>query len=311
MRKLLLLFLCGAAATACVDSDYDLSDVETDDIAIGSDDSEFEIPLANIRVYTKDIANGAADIETLLRKADIWLPATLPGGSDHVDLLRIGEASYVDGLFEALLDEMQRDNAKRNAVTDLVWEDHRADFAPLLNVSAGDEQAFREAFSTLYATAKVRNELHAEFSGYLSGELRIDPLRYDLGHVDISEDVVDMLADNLDPEGTPDARNTLHLTGTLQNRLPVAAELAPEFTVQGRTLLDFSVAADASQQPAQIPETQIFAEEFRLLLNDAEILIPVQLTRYYPGRGFAPDANEAQIDIRLHLVKRGSLKLDI
>ncbi len=311
MRKLLLLFLCGAAATACVDSDYDLSDVETDNIAIGSDDSEFEIPLASIRVYTKDIANGASDIETLLRKADIWLPAAMPDGSDHVDLTRLGETAYIDALFDALLGEMQRDAAKRDAVTDLVWEDHRAAFAPLLSVSANDEQAFREAFATLYATAGVQNELRTQFSGYLSNELQIDPLRYDLGHVDISEDVVDMLADNLDPEGTPDARNTLHLAGSLQNRLPVSAELAPEFTAQGRTLLDFSVAAEASQQPAQIPETQIFAEEFRLLLDDAEILIPVQLTRYYPGRGFAPDSNEAQIDIRLYLIKRGSLKLDI
>lgn len=311
MRRLLLLFLCGAMATACVDRDYDLSNVETDDIAIGSDDSEFEIPLANIRVYTKDIANGTGDIEALLQKADTWLPSTLPGGSDHVDLSRIGDASYVDGLLDALLDEMQRDASKLDAVTNLAWTDYREEFADVLMVSASNEQAFKEAFKASYATELVRNEMHTQFSDCLSSELQIDPLYYKLGHVDISEDVVDMLAENLDPEGTPNARNTLHLAGSLQNRLPVSAELAPKFTAQGRNLLDFSVAVEASQQPGQIPETQIFAEEFRLLLNDAEIRIPVQLTKYYPGRGFAPDSGAVQIEIRLYLVKRGSLKLDI
>ena len=49
MRTLSLLLLSGALMTACVDRDYDLSDLDFDNVAIGDENSEFRIPLAPCR----------------------------------------------------------------------------------------------------------------------------------------------------------------------------------------------------------------------------------------------------------------------
>ena len=79
MRKLFLPILAGALLTACIDKDYDLENVDTDNIAIGGDDSKFEVPLARVLVTLEDIANGDLNILELCEKADKWLPSKLPG----------------------------------------------------------------------------------------------------------------------------------------------------------------------------------------------------------------------------------------
>ena len=44
-------------------------------------------------------------------------------------------------------------------------------------------------------------------------------------------------------------------------------------------------------------------------MDNAAINIPVTLEKYYPGKGFETD--KPQIEIKLHLIKHGGLKLDI
>ena len=56
-------------------------------------------------------------------------------------------------------------------------------------------------------------------------------------------------------------------------------------------------------------ETRLYAESLRQLVDNAAINIPVTLEKYYPGRGFETD--KPQIEIKLHLIKHGGLKLDI
>ena len=50
MRKLILLLLSGVLSTACVDKDYDLGNIDTDNIAIGDEGSQFRIPLVKVLV---------------------------------------------------------------------------------------------------------------------------------------------------------------------------------------------------------------------------------------------------------------------
>lgn len=49
MRTLSLLLLSGALMTACVDRDYDLSDLDFDNVAIGDENSEFRSPPCRFR----------------------------------------------------------------------------------------------------------------------------------------------------------------------------------------------------------------------------------------------------------------------
>ena len=119
-------------------------------------------------------------------------------------------------------------------------------------------------------------------------------------------DDIAMLADNLDPEGTPNARNTLFLYGQITSGLPLSLLLDPSFSP---TEITFQVGVGADKASNDIPQTQLFAEDLRQIVEGITIRIPVTLTEYYPGKGFSDD--QYQIVISLSLLKNGGLKLDI
>lgn len=311
MRKLILLLLSGVLSTACVDKDYDLGNIDTDNIAIGDEGSQFRIPLVKVLVSKDEIKNNDGDIEKIFREADIWFPTQLPDDK-FVDLVKLqNEPAYVNTLLRTLREEMQTSDAKLASVVDLVWDKYAADFLPLLNLTAPDEQTFKTAFKTAYRNdASLREQLADEVSAlartYLTGSLGIDQLEYEVGHIDISSDIVDMLADNLDPEGTPNARNTLFLYGQITSGLPLSLRLDPRLSP---TEVTFQVEVGVDKTSNDIPETQLFAEDLRQIVEGITIRIPVTLTEYYPGKGFSDD--QYQIVISLSLLKNGGLKLDI
>ena len=311
MRKLILLLLSGVLSTTCVDKDYDLGNIDTDNIAIGDEGSQFRIPLVKVLVSKDEIKNNDGDIEKIFREADIWFPTQLPDDK-FVDLVKLqNEPAYVNTLLRTLREEMQTSDAKLASVVDLVWDKYAADFLPLLNLTAPDEQTFKTAFKTAYRNdASLRERLADEVSAlartYLTGSLGIDQLEYEVGHIDISSDIVDMLADNLDPEGTPNARNTLFLYGQITSGLPLSLRLDPRLSP---TEVTFQVEVGVDKTSNDIPETQLFAEDLRQIVEGITIRIPVTLTEYYPGKGFSDD--QYQIVISLSLLKNGGLKLDI
>mgnify|MGYP001512705596 CR=1 FL=1 len=75
IRKLILLLLSGMLSTACVDKDYDLGNIDTDNIAIGDEGSQFRIPLVKVLVSKDEIKNNGGNIEEIFREADIWFPS--------------------------------------------------------------------------------------------------------------------------------------------------------------------------------------------------------------------------------------------
>ena len=321
MRKFFLLLLTGALFTACIDKDYDLENIETDNVTIGGDKSKFEIPLAKVLVTLADIANGDVNIQELCEKADKWLPSNLPGNADYVDLTQLTLHSYTDGLFDALIAEMQSTPSKLDEVTDMIWDDYRDVFASILGVSPSpeNEALFKTAFKTVYDTDdRVLDEVKSQFSGYLTEDLNVEPIDYNIGRVDISDDVVDMIADNLDPEGSGSSKNSLYLAGEIASKLPISLYLEPELKSvpedgsPATTILKFDVEVDATKGTNEIKDsekTRLYAEGLRQLLNNAAINIPVTLEKYYPGKGF--ETGKSQIEIKLYLIKNGGLKLDI
>lgn len=318
MRKLFLPILAGALLTACIDKDYDLENVDTDNIAIGGDDSKFEVPLARVLVTLEDIANGDLNILELCEKADKWLPSKLPGNADFVDLVLLSRNSYTDELFDALVAEMQSSAAKLDVMTDMMWTDYRHKIAGALGIPAEDqyETQFKEAFQTAVRSAKseVLEVVKSQFDSYLTEDLSVEPIDYNIGRVDISDDVIDMIADNLDPEGSGSSKNSLYLAGEIVSRLPVSLYLEPELKSMATAdpFLKFGVEVDATAETNEIGEsedTRLYAEDLRQLVDDATISIPMTLEKYYPGRGFETD--KPQIEIKLHLIKHGGLKLDI
>lgn len=312
MKKLPLLFLVGLLAAGCVDKEYDLKDVETDNIAIGDSQSEFRCPLMTIRVSMQEITDNGIDIENVFRETDIWLPTELPDA--YVDIRRlVSDEAYVSTLLDLLVDELLVSDTKLDQVVELIWNTpayRQSVTGSVPELDLDDADTFRSLFRSLYQNnAQVRELLDEQVRllahDYLTA-LQVDDITYDIDRIDLDDNIVDMLAENLDPEGTPDAKNTLHIYGTIANRLPLSTEIRARLRP---TLIEVPVQIDAKSEENVIAETPIYGEDLRTLIHGCQVVIPVTLDRYYRN-GFDNTA-DCQLLIELHLVKRGGLKLNL
>lgn len=299
-----LLLLC-MIASSCIDKDYDLSQIDTEDVTIGD---VFELPLATVTVGMNELNKDGADIEALFDEADIWLPSSLPGGAESVDLLRIQNTpSYTTQLLDALIAQMQTDDAKIDAVADLLYAKYLDTFLPMLppNTNPRDfKPVFIEAFRN---TPMLQDQLTAEVknlaNGYLT-DLQVGEVTYDIGKIDIGSDIVDMLADNLDPKGTANPRNTLDIYGEITSALPLSLQFTPRFSP---TEVKFDVHVEPNVT-TRIGETRLYESDLRQIIEGAQIILPVTLEEYFPGYGFTSDQ---KIVIKLRLRKHGGLKLNL
>lgn len=312
MKKLPLLFLVGLLAAGCVDKEYDLKDVETDNIAIGDSQSEFRCPLMTIRVSMQEITDNGIDIENVFRETDIWLPTELPDA--YVDIRRlVSDEAYVSTLLDLLVDELLISDTKLDQVVELIWNTpayRQSVTGSVPELDLDDADTFRSLFRLLYQSSPQVRELLDEQVRLLAHDyltaLQVDDITYDIDRIDLDDNIVDMLAENLDPEGTPDAKNTLHIYGTIANRLPLSAEIQARLRP---TLIEVPVQIDAKSEENVIAETPIYGEDLRTLIHGCQVVIPVTLDRYYRN-GFDNTA-DCQLLIELHLVKRGGLKLNL
>lgn len=312
MRKLSLLLLLGTLPVACIDRDYDLTQIESNHITLGD---EMRFPLANIRVSLEELRQGGLDLEKVFAEADDWLPAALPGGTDWVDIAALNaRGAYLDTLLDALIAEMkQPDGRKLTVVAERVCAGYKQTFLGLLALpSYVTDEAFISTFRTEFLRqADVQERLKQVARDFL-GNIRVDALHYRIDRVDITDEVVKMLADNLDPESVPAAErtSTLHLFGEVRSKLPLSMTLSPVFSA---TRLDFTAAVDARRAANPIAEsdgTQLFGEDLRQIVAGIDLRIDIGLERYYPAMGFRSDEQE-QLAICLRLVKRGGLNIDI
>lgn len=299
-----LLLLC-MIASSCIDKDYDLSQIDTEGVTIGD---VFELPLATVTVGMNELNKDGADIEALFDEADIWLPSSLPGGAESVDLLKIQNTpSYTTQLLNALIAQMQTDDAKIDAVADLLYAKYLDTFLPMLppNTNPRDfKPVFIEAFRN---TPMLQDQLTAEVknlaNGYLT-DLQVGEVTYDIGKIDIGSDIVDMLADNLDPKGTANPRNTLDIYGEITSALPLSLQFTPRFSP---TEVKFDVHVEPNVT-TRIGETRLYESDLRQIIEGAQIILPVTLEEYFPGYGFTSDQ---KIVIKLRLRKHGGLKLNL
>lgn len=222
MRKFLPFLFAAALASSCIDNAYDLSNVTTDDVTIGDEDSEYRLPLATVYVSMSELKEGGADIKTLFDEADIWLPSPLPGNAAYVDLRELQNTpETITPLLDALIDQMMDDDAKITAVADLLAEKYLSTFLPLLppNTDPADfKPVFIEAFRNMpMLHDRLSGEVKSLAGSYLT-ELKVQDVTYDIGKIDIGGDVVDMLCENLDSEGTPNPKT--RCTSTAASRAP-------------------------------------------------------------------------------------------
>lgn len=310
MKKIFTLLCVALAVASCIDDDYDLGKIDTDDITIGGDETAFEMPLAQIIVHMNELRNGTSDVRDIFEEADIWLPTSLPGGTAYADIRRLADTgdSYLDETVDLLFDEMAASPAKMEEVTDLIWRKpkYRSRFSEVISA---DEEAlfkslFRESFSDEVTGEAIRDLSGGLARDYLSA-IRIEAVSYRIEGIDLGSDVVDMLVKNLDPEGTPDAKNTLQIYGTVASTLPLSLQTSPSFTGTGIRMQPFAIGPEEQNI---VPETRLYEQDLRTVLDGVEIVLPLELLRYYPDD---PLEEQQELVLKLHLRKRGGLNLDL
>lgn len=310
MRNLLLPLLLGVACVSCIDKDYDLKTVNTDNITIGD---VLRFPLVNLTIGMQDISQGNADIETIFTEADLWLPTSLPdtdqAGNQFFDLTRIKDQRYTNALADALIAQMLSDAKKFEAVVDLICRDYKAHFTELLQLPANvDVSTFRPMLIAHFAEESALQTQARKLALEYLGKIYIEDVHYKIDRIGLSEQIIDMLAKDLDTGSEP--QPSLYLYGQIQSKLPVSLSLQPAFNPSP---LKFDITIDATKSVNTIEEsadTKLTEQSLRQIVNGIDIAIPVTLKRYYPGIGFHSGEKD-QIVIKLSLIKRGGLNLNL
>lgn len=302
--------------------EYDLSNINTDNIAIGDESSRFEVPLLKVLVSMDELNGTDGDaIDEIFNEADTWLPNQLPdqdGNGYFVSVQRLVEDDqYVNQMLAGLLAQMVSDPEKLGQVASLLQEKYYDEFSSLLPGVSVEE--FKNEFIEQYSDNELlRQRLDEKIEelarGYLTGlEVSLPALTYSVDRIDLSDDVVDMLVENLDGKEVSEPKNTLHMAGTIDNRLPVSITASPVFTP---TEVAFTAEIEANNDANVLPETRLFADDLQSIVRGLTIEIAVNINKYYPGKGFdrgtiGDEIVQPQLTINLHLIKRGALKFDI
>lgn len=308
--KIFLPFLCILAFCVGCDDAYDLNKIEADDVTIGNDQSQWTMPLAQITVGMDELQDSGSDIRAIFDEVNIWLPTTLPGNADYVDIVRLSsDDTYLDGMLDALIAEMLASGSKKmDEVVDLIWsnEIYRERFTAL--IPAESEALFKAGFKEAFKGDNPVGEEVRDTMGDLAREflsnIKINAISYN-ANPDVGDDVIDMLVDNLDPEDAIDPVNTLDLYGEVTSSLPVSFRIAADFTATDVVIAPFLVEPDETND---ISSTRLYKEDVETLFSFFELNVDFIPQRYYPRIGF--DENQS-IRMTLRLVKRGGLSLNL
>ena len=305
MRKFLTIFTLSLLAVSCIDNDYDLSDIDTDDIGIGDENSVFTCPLMTLRVAVADIVNEQGDLDGIL--ADV---KRLTGGDGQQ-----AQQAYVQTLLTALQEEIDADASDRKLeqIARQIYAEYREDFLPDYLPAEVDEAEYIAAFRTVYHQQATHDliweniELFA--ARYLTTNLRIDVQPFVLSGIDVGADVRDMIV------GGDESKTSLSLFGDIATDLPVSFSAEPSFEaeVEGsdRTLFSFPsfTVFPTAEAPVEIEETSVSADALTVIFDqETRIELNMQLENYYPGRSL--DLGQG-ITINLKVRKKGGLIFNV
>ena len=323
MKKLFILIVMsiGFILISCIDSKYDLSQIESDGIAIGNNDSEFLMPLVNIKFQASNFNASTEDdmsISGLQEQINVWLPAQLPNNASYVDIQKLANnKEYKQALLDNLYAEMQRDENKRKEVCKYVIAEHKATVIEALRNSSNavvaaaalqinripDTEAV-DLLSNLFITypTDVKNILNDISDEDLIDNVEIENVLVDIPAFDISDDVLDMLVDNLDGDNVTSPINALYLFGTINSNFPFLFKVNP--TIYNTRINFGELSIDNGS--TKINDIRVFRGDFEKMSNGSQLVMPVILEKYYPNI----DINDnTQLDISISLRKTGGLNV--
>ncbi len=325
MKKFLTILTLSLLAVSCIDNDYDLSDIDTDDIGIGDENSVFTCPLMTLEVAMSDITNEQDDLDRVLAEANVWLPSRLPGGAEAVDVKTLTggngtqqQEAYLSGpqgLLASLMQEIDTDasDKKLEQIARLIFAVYKEQFMPGYLPSGVQEEEYVSAFKTIYHQPATHDliweNIETFATQYLTMNLKMSVEAFVLSGIDVGSDVRDMIT------GGDETKTSLSLFGDISTDLPIGFSAQPSFEaeVEGRdrTLLSFPAftVSPTAGAATEIVETGIASDALTVIFDqETRIELNVQLESYYPKR---PLGSEQGITINLKVRKKGGLIFNI
>lgn len=328
--------LTAALCVGCnVDDSYDLSDVGTDGVGLGTDDTEFYMPLLSVNIdpsqpltstevdtsvagviYTKsDSSESTVDIFGNLASIN----AILPGRTIDLTLVA-SDDDYLNELIDDLMFEINEDDDKCEAFCDAIFtnEDYvelkdqiqsndadglGVDLNPTTNPNyAEDLQAALPASTTdaLYGTAAVLKTKEITFQ--LIRELIIANTIeiVEAGVVDIGSESFDILNKNIDGD-----KNTLRLYASFETDLDIEIELTLTLIYSGDKKLSVPAYLKESFEAG---ETEPITGEFlETILANLQFEVSFGIKNYDPTKLIVTEGKF--IKLTFIALKTGSIKL--
>lgn len=319
--RIISVCCCMAVLSSCIDEDFNLSDIDTDDITIGNNESEFLMPLASVCITTKDlyqsIGENEVSIKQLYDEVSVWFPSTMPDNADYVDIPRLmSDEQYTRKIFDALYNELLNDSNKRTSVCEYVVKKHRQqlidlllkDSNPIVKVMAQELNRFSdgEAVHFLSGVIVTYAELIKSMLYSLATSdidcLNLHDVDVDIPSLDISHDIEEMLSANLDPASDVNPINAIYIYGHVESDFPFRFLLTP--MIENTMIIFGEMSIDKGK--TDINEIRIYKEDIQTLFNGSHFNMPITVERYYPYVGYD---DMSQITLHLYVRKTGGLKI--
>lgn len=296
MKKILLYSAALTLAISCVDERFDLSDVNVGDVAIGSDESRFKIPLANITVMADAIQGEDGSLESILRDADLLIP-------ESIEILDLHNPP-VDAMVEALFDRLRDDEVFSRDVANFLEEseyrdDVEAALPPELH-GLDFDIVFTEHFKTLYDRQELRDELRRVIEEYFASINKILPtVNVEMDGFGIEDDMIELLT------GT----GAIRIYGTVENRMPINGNASLVLVRNdGSDILRLDLPLDYAQRTKDFSVT-IDNDALRGMAENMTMQVSLDLASYYPNQPSLSDEDGTVMKLVLKLEKQGGLNI--
>ena len=294
MKKFLLFAAVFVVASSCVDNGFDLSDVNTDDVAIGSDASIFHIPLANITVKADAMSGEDGTLKSILADADQWIPTT----TKELDLEHFDANKLVGELFEELNTEKDSREAFADAIVEGGYEAGVRASLPSELRGLELKEVFRDHFDALYNRTELRSEI-SRIIGEQVGSLNeiIPEISAEMDGFGLEDDMIDMLT------GSGEVR----LYGTISNYMPVSGTVSLVLSRRGdqqTEILRLDLPADFKDTTQEF-SVKIDDNSLRGMAEEMQMNVSLALTSYFPRQTLG----DTVLKLTLKLEKKGGVSI--
>lgn len=314
MKRLLLFAAAALLSVSCLDKDFDLSEIVTDDIQIGSEDTVLRLPLATITVKGSaiDADNGTyASLTEIFGEADKWTPLSY----ESVSLTRLNESGYFNKLVDDLIAELAADNSRRDMIATLIAGQYSSSVAVPAELSAKGVNLHDYIYDYLSAPLykdRIKGSIHQLAGAHLESLTScIEPISQKIKGFEIDDDVIDALIGD---------GKEIRVYGTVANGIPI--DCTGSFALMPRHSGEDQAAAAPGQAERLIgidldlnygrtePVEAKLDDNQKLhgMTDDMNMTVEFTPTTYYPRRELPGDSENA-LTMELKLEKKGGLNI--